>query len=124
MGEEAGDGARASDAREEETKEPGTPLLDDEQLPDVVEMPHDDAPQVDPAFEVELELYASSSMPSTPPKSDEPANISKKLKKRQSKHEHKNRKERSPLKDINNNSTTKRRIESEVDRQHRRHKVD
>ena len=122
VSEEAGDGARASGAREEDTKEPGTPLLDEEQLPDVAEMLHDDAPQVDPAFEVELELYAPSSMPSTPRKSDEPAKVGKKLTKRQNKH--KNRKERSPLKDINNNSTTKRRIESEVDRQHKRHKVD
>ena len=94
--EEAGDGVRASDAKEEDTKEPNTPLLDEE-LPDVVEMPYDDAPQVDPAFEVELELHAPSSMPSTPRKSDEPAKISKKLMKRQNKHEHRNRKERSPL---------------------------
>ena len=35
LGEEAGDGVRASGAREEDTKEPSTPLLDEE-LPDVL----------------------------------------------------------------------------------------
>ena len=69
----------------------GMPLLDEE-LPDVVEVPHDDALHVDPAFEVELELHGPSSI-HRPRKSDETAKSSKKLMKRQNKHVHRDRKE-------------------------------